>query len=532
MKPQTLRTFIDVHTWVGIVAGFALFIAFYAGSLTVFSHELHEWDATAERGRAHDSVADADALIAAALEQQPAARERFFLQLPGDHGPRTTLRWFEPQPGGKFETHEFRWSNGQLDSAPDQSQLAHLIDELHYTAGIPGPWGLYAFGFICILYGVALVTGVIMYAPNFLGDLFALRVGKNLKRLWQDAHNVIGMLSLPFHAVFAWSGAVLCIGFLLLAPFQFLAFGGKLMPIIEPDLDVVRPAAATGVPAPMLPIAQLLDRAHAALPTLEPESLTFTHAGDEHAQVTIYGHAGDEALTNASGVALDANSGEVLRVVEPKTFSAGTTFLRGLTSLHFGSYGHAAVQWLYFILGMAGAFLFYSGNLLWIETRRNRRAPNQTRGSVVMAKLTLGICLGCIAGISAAFVATRAFPADSLQRAAGVETAYFGVFFAALAWALMRAPARAANELLLACAALTAAIPIVDVVVTGTPPWSGGSISIGVQVTSVMFAWGYWRLARVIRERGRDGDPNSVWSLPAHRNGRGARGHTELGENG
>lgn len=505
MKPQTLRTFIEVHTWVGIVAGFALFIAFYAGALTVFSHELHEWDAIGERGRAPDSIADADALIAAAIERQPAARETLFLQLPGDHGPRLTLRWFERQPGGKFETHEFRWSNGQLDTAPDQSQLAHLIDELHYTAGLPSPWGLYTFGFICILYGVALVTGVIMYAPNFLGDLFALRVGKNLKRLWQDAHNVIGMLSLPFHAIFAWSGAVLCIGFLLLAPFQFLAFGGKLMPIIESDLDVVRPMTPTGNPAPMLTVTQLLERAHAALPTLEAESLTFTHAGDEHAQATIYGHTGDKALTTASGVALDANSGEVLRVVEPNNFSAGTTFLRGLTSLHFGSYGHVAVQWLYFILGMAGAFLFYSGNLLWIETRRNRRAPSQSRSSVVMAKFTLGVCLGCIAGISAAFIATRVFSSDSLQRAAGVETTYFVVFFAALAWASLRAPVRAANELLLACAVLTAAIPIVDVAVTGV-------INIGVQAIAVLFAWGFWRLARAVRARGRDGDPNSVWS--------------------
>ena len=38
MKASTLRTFTTVHTWTGLLAGFALFIAFYAGALTMFFH--------------------------------------------------------------------------------------------------------------------------------------------------------------------------------------------------------------------------------------------------------------------------------------------------------------------------------------------------------------------------------------------------------------------------------------------------------------------------------------------------------------
>ena len=36
---QTLRTFTTLHTWVGLVAGFGLFVAFYAGALTLFHHD-------------------------------------------------------------------------------------------------------------------------------------------------------------------------------------------------------------------------------------------------------------------------------------------------------------------------------------------------------------------------------------------------------------------------------------------------------------------------------------------------------------
>ena len=39
MKTATLRTFTTVHTWTGLLAGFALFVAFYAGALTIFPDE-------------------------------------------------------------------------------------------------------------------------------------------------------------------------------------------------------------------------------------------------------------------------------------------------------------------------------------------------------------------------------------------------------------------------------------------------------------------------------------------------------------
>lgn len=515
MKPQTLRTFIEVHTWVGLIAGFALFIAFYCGAITVFSHELLEWEDIEEHQRPHDSIADADALIAAALQQHPRARENFNLQLPGEHGPRMVMYWYERLPGGTFAAHEFRWSSAGLEESTDQSRLGEFIDRLHYTMGLPDRWGVYTLGFVCILYGVALVTGIIMYAPGFLRDLFALRIGKNLKRFWQDAHNVIGVLSLPFHVIFAWSGAVLCIGTLLLAPFQFLVFDGKLLPLIEPDLDVVSAAPATNAAAPMLPAEQLLERARQALPDLDPESLSFTQAGDANAQVTIHGHTAARTLTQLAGVALDANTGELLRVVEPETFSAGTTFLRGLTSLHFGEFGHLTVKWLYFILGMAGAFLFYSGNLLWIETRRNRRGPSQTRSSKVMAQLTLGVSLGCIAGVSAAFVANRVLSAGH------VEMTYFVLFFGALAWALLRPPIRAAYELLWICVVVTAAIPVANAAATGMTPWHSVSrgewVMVSVDAVACAFAWMFWRMARAVRRRGMGGDPNSVWALPTTR---------------
>jgi len=509
MKAVTLRTFIAVHTWAGLIAGFGLFIAFYAGAITVFVHELQEWEQSAKPHRPVDSVENAQRLVDLVLARHPEAHDRFNLQVPSSHHPELLLRW---------DDHEFQLTPElQLAEIKPSSELAGLIYRLHYTAGIPTPWGLYALGFVCILYGLALVTGIVIYTPVFLKDLFALRVGRNLKRLWQDAHNAIGVLSLPFHVIFAWTGAILAIGTLLLAPFQYLVFEGKLMQLIGADLTLAEPREPAGSNAPLLSVSQVLARAQAARPGIEAESLVYHHAGDANAQIDIYGHVEQRSLSALAAIALNGSSGELIRIVDAERFSVGTRFYRSLAALHFGDFGEAPVKWLYFILGMAGAFLFYSGNLLWIETRRERRSVLQPRNTRWMAQATLGVCLGCIAGISAIFLANKLLPAALADRPVWEERVYFLVFFLCLIWAFARPPARGGYELLLTSAVLTGAIPFVNALVTGNHIVNtlihGEWALFFVDVIALLFAWMFWRMARATLKRGRNGEANSVWSL-------------------
>ncbi|WP_372016761.1 PepSY-associated TM helix domain-containing protein [Pseudoxanthomonas sp. 10H] len=512
MKASTLRTYLAVHTWVGLVAGLALFIAFYAGALTVFVHELQDWERAGKGGQV-EAVAtpgEAQALVDAVLARHPQAAHGASLVLPGEHGPRPALYWYDENAGRQ---HRFTLdAGGQLQQQPARSGFVDLIYDLHFTAGIPSPWGNYLFGIFCVLYGLALVSGVVLYAPAFLKDLFALRVGANLKRMWQDAHNVVGMLSLPFHVVFAWSGAVLTIGFLMLAPFQFLVYEGRLLELLESDFDIAPHVEPAGTPAPMLPLEELLRRSGLALPGMDVEMLVFHDVGDLNGTVTAYGDLPQRRLNGMGGVAMNAASGAVINALGPKDYPPGMAFLRGLQVLHYGHFGEAAVKWLYFLLGLAGAFLFYSGNLLWIEARRKRRQVAQPRRTRFVAALTLGVCLGCVAGISMLFVADRLMPA------AWVRPAYFIVFFACIAWAFLRPPARAGHELLLLCAALTALVPVAAAVAAGSPPlaglWQGDATSLLVDLTALAMAWGFWRMARATLRRGRNGDPHSIWALP------------------
>jgi len=507
MKSSTLRTYIAVHTWVGLVAGFCLFIAFYAGAVTIFHEALHAWETPPPKTAR--PAAEPQALIDAVLATQPKARESFYLRLPSEYEPELIL---------EFDERHFRFdAAGKLEEFKQHSQLSEFIYRLHYTAGLPRSWGLYTLGVICVLYGVALASGVIVYAPTFFKDLFALRIGKNIKRMWQDAHNAIGILSLPFHLMYAWSSAILALGVVLLAPFQYLIFDGKLLQLVGPDIYLAAPAKASGVAAPLVPLPQLMATMRREAPGIEVGSLFYRHAGDANAQVEAYGKIDQNTVASMAAAVLNGSTGKLERLMMPENFSAGTRFLRSLQALHFGGFGQAAVQWMYFILGMAGAFLFYSGNLLWIEARRKRQSLVQPRSGKLMAQGTLGVCLGCVAGVSAVFLINKLGPADALPL--WEERGYYAVFLLCVAWAFARPPARAAHELLMLCAGLTLAIPLAHWAGSGVNPLlalvEGDGVVVGVALVALTFAALYRKMARAVLRRGLHGDPHSVWSLRA-----------------
>jgi hypothetical protein len=73
----------------------------------------------------------------------------------------------------------------------------------------------------------------------------------------------------------------------------------------------------------------------------------------------------------------------------------------------------------------------------------------------------------------------------------------------------------------LACALLTAAIPVANALFTGNgmgASWAQGQWNIfGVDAVALLLALAYWRMAVATLRRGQTGDPNSVWALPAAR---------------
>jgi hypothetical protein len=254
----------------------------------------------------------------------------------------------------------------------------------------------------------------------------------------------------------------------------------------------------------------------------EPAYLKLANAGDANAVVEVTGESSD-ALGPLGSVALDANSGALLATQLPGQRDANHATLSSAYALHFGEYGNAWVKWMYFLLGLGGAFLFYSGNLLWVESRRKRRQVQQGRAQVNLARATVGVCIGVCVAISVAFIAAQLLEMRALSHpvnvAPGLGWACFVTWALCVLWAALRPPIRAAVELLWAAALTTALIPVAHGVATGWWLWKSAAAGhwnlFFVDAVALAMAFAFASLARATLRRARHGEPNSVWALPA-----------------
>jgi len=520
MKPATIRTFQTVHTWTGLLAGFALFVAFYAGALTVFHDDIAAWQNPPWLAAA-DAKASNDALIERLLSHHPDARADFGIVLPRDSSHAAYAYW-EAKDGSRFATAS-QVEAPRTDAA--ENELADFVYALHDSLGLP-VIGLYLMGIVSVIYGLALLSGILIHLPQLVKDLFAMRVGRNLKRLWQDAHNAIGVISLPFHVIFAVTGALFCLFGITLAALNTVAFDGKLFDAFGKATNTTPTVTVSGTSASMLSTEALIERARAealksGVTTFEPDYMHFVHYGDRNAVAEVRGLS-QHTLGSYGTVAMSAHDGTVLATYVGNRYSLNGISYAALFGLHFGSFGGRTVQWLYFILGLAGAFLFYSGNLLYIESRRKRRHADQPRKTLVMARATVGVCLGTCLAISGAFVATWIAVRMGVDAGMPQRAACYGIFLAACAYACLRPIAKATIELLWATAALTIAMALVDLAANAsamTHEWSPLAWRvIGVDLTGIAIGVVFALFARAATRRAHSGDANSVWAIrPTHR---------------
>jgi uncharacterized iron-regulated membrane protein len=544
MRADLVRTYKAVHTWTGILSGMALFIAFFAGALTVFKEPLAEWASPAP-AQPRVALADASLLVQRVLAADPRVARDFWIQLhDGAHLPGR-MTWQERDPATDdhdlgavrhyFATLDAQGAAHVHEDHP--SPLASFIDTLHRVVGLPtdSDPNRWVMGVVAALYAVALVSGVVVLLPSLVKDFFALRVGKNLKRMWLDAHNLVGLLSLPFHLVMALTAVVFAFHDQIYGLQDDWVHGGRWTTAFSRAPGKPETAAPRD-PGTLLAPAELLAKARAVSPGFEPSALQYLQVTTPRATVRVWGKDSTAVSPRARGgfLALDPYSGQVLsRDFMPGHQSTPNVWISSFFALHMAAFGGAAVQWLYFLLGMAGAWLFYSGNLLWVESRRKRAvmgsgAPPQRLDTRLMASATVGVCLGCVCGIALMLATSRALPGRVEDLLAWHQGLYYAGFFGALVWAFLRGPGPAAVHLLGWASALTLAMPLGTALawlLPGLMPWQPAPVATwGVDLTALAGAVGWAWMARATARRVRQGAVDSVWSTGGPSAGPAAQG--------
>ncbi|QTD44341.1 PepSY-associated TM helix domain-containing protein [Ottowia testudinis] len=530
MRAETIRIYKSVHTWTGILTGLALFIAFYAGALTVFKDALSQWSSppSAEEAVPLDRW---QPLVVRALQTQPEAAKELRLHLSAAAHLPAGPTWSVREAGADdHDTLSQRHYVARQDDAGGlradvaaHSSLGEFIDTLHRVVGLPGDTdpNRWFMGMVAALYTLALVSGLIVLLPSLVKDLFALRVGKNLKRMWLDAHNVVGLFSLPFHLVMALTATVFAFHDGIYYVQDRLLHEGRLNRAFAAGQP---PATGARDPSTLLPPTELVARVRVLSQGFEPTMLQYLRITGPRPLVRIWGNDAAHLSPRFMGgfAALDPYTGKVLSTdFMPGRQDGPNTVVASFFALHFGTYGGTPVRWMYFFLGLAGAWLFYSGNLLWMETRRRKaqrdsaESPPQRSDVRVMAALTVGVALGCMAGISLTIAASKWLHAAVERPLDWYFGVYYSVFLGSIAWALWRGAARAAPQLLWLTTACTLAIPATSLAACVLPAlglWAHLDLaSLGVDATALVGGLGVAWMARASAQRARSTPSDSVW---------------------
>ncbi|RZM73049.1 PepSY-associated TM helix domain-containing protein [Pseudoalteromonas rubra] len=520
VRADILRTYQSLHTWTGITSSLLLFIGFFAGALTMFAPEIDRWATPSRHQMASIETERYDLLLDTVLQTHPKASDSVILHFDDALSP---VSWYEQGSPRGLRLDDIRW-HGTLDEN-DQlitelvpvNSLSALLDMLHRTAGIGGEVGhtqagVYVLGIAAGLYFLALVSGVIFLLPTLVKRFMAVRAQGERKRFWLDGHNLLGIASLPFHIVIALTVCVFAFHDILYGTLAQVYGDKPLFPRNAPS-KVERNIAD-------LPkVSELVALAESHAPGYQVAQIKLSNLNKPSAFATIDVVNEGEIARGALNDFIFINPYTLEIVSSSVAHPEQTVWARIVSSffgLHFGSYGGDLVRWAYFLMGLAGACLFYSGNILWLEKRR-QKGIQQRRAYRIMGALTVGVSLGSLMGIAAVFASNKWLTLAPVN----INQAYMFVYYASFSCVMISAfvygPAKTAINSLKILTLFCVLIPVTSMLASLVPAlslWTPNSLgALMVEVIALVFATVFWWMSGYVKRRAIVNEPGSIWHL-------------------
>ncbi|VUZ23430.1 Uncharacterised protein [uncultured Comamonas sp.] len=305
-----------LHTWFGLALGLVLMACFFFGALSVFDREIDRW-AIPESRFAPQPMPSFDHLLRPVFEEmQPSQQSLDFIR-DKVHGPMpehfdTVRSW------SAYTTHrdpvlvlsagyvvphakdpeQGVWGSRTIDprtgvALPDDRLKigSRFFYPLHYSLNLH--WanlGIWLVGLAGLVLLAALVSGVVMHRKVFR-EFFTFRPRKAVQRSTLDLHNMTGVLALPFHFFFAFTGLVI--------------FAGIYFPVSHTQLEPLHelheqmeaqesglPHDRAGIAAPLASVDAMVAEAQRRWAQQgmagEVGRLGLRHVGDANGYVSVY----------------------------------------------------------------------------------------------------------------------------------------------------------------------------------------------------------------------------------------------------
>ncbi|MCJ2035625.1 PepSY-associated TM helix domain-containing protein, partial [Methylobacterium sp. J-068] len=193
-----------LHTWAGLVTGWVMFAVFVTGTATYYRTDISLWMRPELRAGASEPAPAAEHGIAYLKTHAPKAMS-WFVSVPQPDRPMIGVYWLDTLES-PIRQAMLDVETGRPTTARD-TQGGDFLYRFHYELQMMPVLGRWIVGLCAMIMLVALISGVITHRRIF-ADFFTFRRDKAAQRGWLDAHNVTGVLALPFHLMITYTGIV------------------------------------------------------------------------------------------------------------------------------------------------------------------------------------------------------------------------------------------------------------------------------------------------------------------------------------
>ena len=375
LDARAVRRWSWIHKWSSLVCTVFMLLLCITGLPLIFHHEIGHLLGTeveAPELSARTPAANLDRVIEVAKSRHPGKNPMFVSREPEDDRIWYVTLSDTPtsETGLKQVAVDARTAEALAEPKLDEGFI-YVMFKLHVDlfAGLPGTLFL---GFMGLLLLVAIISGVVLYGP-FTRKLAFGTVRRQSSRWtkWLDLHNLLGIVTVVWAGVVAFTGSINTLADPLIKLWQF-------------DQVAQMTAPYQGLPLPdrFASVEESLQAAVRREPGMKIGFIAFpgtTFSSPHHYTVFM---RGDTPLTSRTlkPVLVDARSAEVTDSREMPWY---VTTLLISQPLHFGDYGGMPMQIIWALLDVITIVVLGSGLYLWFARRRRPAdaVPGRTHAS-------------------------------------------------------------------------------------------------------------------------------------------------------
>ncbi|WP_395406171.1 PepSY-associated TM helix domain-containing protein [Pseudoduganella sp. UC29_106] len=358
MSPQTIRRWAWIHKWTSLVCTVFMLLLCLTGLPLIYHHEIGHLlgnEVEAPELPANTPKANLDKVIAAAKAQYPDKKMLYMSQEPDEPNIwNMTLGAHGTDPDFKSVAVDARTAQA-LPTPQFEGSFIAVMFHLHVDL-YAGLWGKLFLGFMGLLLLVAIVSGVVLYAPFMRKlDFGTVRRDRAPRLKWLDLHNLLGIVTLVWAFVVGATGMINTWADLMLKYWQATEMA-----------DMVAPYRNAPPLQQFGSIQQSIGNALAREPGMKLGFVAFPgtpYTSEHHFGIFL---RGDTALTSRlyKPVLVDAQTAQI---TDSRELPWYLTAMLVSQPLHFGDYGGGWMQFLWAMLDLATIIVLGSGLYLWLK---------------------------------------------------------------------------------------------------------------------------------------------------------------------